>query len=503
MPAYKILQGSMHEKIFNSRKKIRVIGGGFGNGKTACSCVLGLKLVKDYPGCNGLIAMATYKQLTDTIQKEFFKWAPASSIDRMPTLGDPTVKFKNGSTVSFRYIKQKGKSAAVDGQTTSNLLSATYDWAIVDQLENPEITYKDFLDLIGRMRGSTPYVGTDDTMPHTGPRWVILCVNPSYNWVYHKLIKPFHIYKETGEITPDLIVDDNKNLLIDVFEGSTYENAHNLESDFITTMESVYKGQFRARYLGGEYGAFEGLIYPNFTRERHVIAHDRIMQYLIKLNHQQQRPTAIEGFDFGIASPSCYLLGFYDFAGRFFILDGFYKSEMDINEIGLRITNIQMQYQGLLEFDHPIYADPSIFKRSIVDKTGRRADTIKSILMNSFNLDVVAGQNPITSGIAKVNTYINVNNFPHFEDQSRHDGNLFYVSNKLPFVAEEFAGYFWKQENGQQVDIPNGVNDHAMDTIKYMLSYLPSAEALMFNVKQQFFGASLWANLTNSGMTRR
>jgi len=497
MATYRVLQGSLHEKILNSRKKIRIIGGGFGNGKTACACILGLRLVKDYPGSNGLIAMATYKQLTDTIQKEFFKWAPASSIEKHPTLADPTVRFKNGSSVSFRYIKQKGKAAAADGQTTSNLLSATYDWAVVDQLENPEITHKDFLDLVGRMRGSTPYTGTDETMPRTGPRWIVLCVNPSYNWVYHKLIKPYHIYRDSGEITKDLIVDENNEPLIDVFEGSTYENAHNLEPDFIQTMESVYKGQFKQRYLGGEYGAFEGLIYPNFTRERHVIDRDRIMKYLIELNHRKQRPTALEGFDFGIAVPTCYLLGFYDFAGRLFILDGFHEAEMDLNDIGLRIVNLQMQYQGLINFDHPIYADPAIFKRSIIDKTGRRADTIKSILTNSFNLDMVGGQNPIASGIAKVNAYINVDSFPHFEDQSRHDGNLFYVSSQLPFIAEEFAGYFWKTEAGQQLDVPNGQNDHAMDTIKYMLSYLPNAETLMYNVKQQFFGASLWANLTN------
>lgn len=194
MPQYKLKPGGMHHQFMQSRKKIRVIGGGFGNGKTAAACVEAIKLCRDYPGCNGIIAMATYSALNDTIREEFYKWVPSSSVKRWPTISDNTLKLKNGSTVNFRYLKQKGKTTA-DGQTVSNLLSATYDWAVVDQVENPEITHKDFLDLLGRLRGSTAYKGHDDTMPVTGPRQLILTANPSFNWVYHKLVKPYEVYK--------------------------------------------------------------------------------------------------------------------------------------------------------------------------------------------------------------------------------------------------------------------------------------------------------------------
>ena len=37
------------------------------------------------------------------------------------------------------------------------LLSATYDWIGLDQIDDPGITHKDFLDLLGRLRGDTPY----------------------------------------------------------------------------------------------------------------------------------------------------------------------------------------------------------------------------------------------------------------------------------------------------------------------------------------------------------
>ena len=104
MPEYRIKPGGMHQRFQQSLKKIQVVGGGFGNGKTAGGCVKAIRLAKDYPGSNGIIAMATYAQLNDTIREEFFKWVPSSSVQRWPTLADNTLIFKNGSKVNFRYL---------------------------------------------------------------------------------------------------------------------------------------------------------------------------------------------------------------------------------------------------------------------------------------------------------------------------------------------------------------------------------------------------------------
>ena len=90
--------------------------------------------------------------------------------------------------------------------STSNLLSATYDWIIVDQMEDPEITEKDFDDLLGRLRGMTPYAGDDPTMPRTGPRWFIVTANPTRNWFYKKLIRPYQLYKQHNVIGRSIAV---------------------------------------------------------------------------------------------------------------------------------------------------------------------------------------------------------------------------------------------------------------------------------------------------------
>jgi hypothetical protein len=483
---YNIKAGGMHEKFLASRNKIQIIGGGFGNGKTAASVVKGLKLAKDYPGSNGFIGMATYAQLNDTIREEVYKWVPHSWVAKWPSMALNTMVLKNGSKINFRYIQQKGKSNA-DGQTSSNLLSATYDWAIVDQIENPAIQYKDFLDLLGRLRGSAKYRGTDESMPASGPRWLILTANPAFNWVFHKLIKPMEHWRKTGEIHPDLIVDPDTNKpLIDLFEASTYENSHNLEPDFIKTLEAAYTGQFRDRYLGGEWGAFEGLIYPTFKPGFHMIDHDAIMTYLFRMKSMGIKLQSFQGFDFGIAAPSAFLYGFLTPMGVPIIVDGYYRPSPDPMNDGQDIQRIHGKYGAYIDNDYPIMADPSLFKRTIFKQSGQGATTIASILTNDFGLILKRGQNDIKSGIAKVSSYLNIMDMPHpFIEGSKGPAIMF--SSHLSFLADEFGSYFWKMgHNSERVDEPIDRNDHAMDALKYAFSYLPPAHQLLFSMNAMY-----------------
>lgn len=482
MAEYQVKPGGMHDRFLKSKNKIQIIGGGFGNGKTAASCVKAIKIAKDYPGCNGIIAMATYAQLNDTIREEFYKWIPHSWVDRWPTISNNTLFMKNGSKINFRYLQQKGRQSA-DGQTSSNLLSATYDFAVVDQIENPAITYKDFMDLLGRMRGSAKYRGTDELMPRTGPRWVILTANPAFNWVFHKLIKPMELYKKTGEIHPDLIVDpDTQEPLIDLFEASTYENKHNLEPDFIKTLEAAYTGQFRDRYLGGEWGAFEGLIYPSFKPEFHMCKHQDIMKYLFKMKSLGVKLQAFQGYDFGIASPSAFLYGFLTPMGVPIIVDGFYRpSEGNLIREGQEITRIQAKYSPYIDNDWPIMADPAIFKRSTFKQDGAGATTVANVLRDDFDLLLKRGQNDITSGISKVSSYLTIDEMPH-AITGAEKGPAIIFSNHLSFLSDEFGSYFWKMGKigTERIDEPIDRNDHAMDALKYAFSYLPPAHEILY-----------------------
>lgn len=501
MPEYRVIPGSVQDKFGKLRTKVQIFGGGYGNGKTAAAVVQkALRVAKEYPGANILIARSTYPKLNDTIRKEFLKWCPQKWIKSFPLSknADNTCTLTNGTTINFRYIAQQGKAAgeADGGQTTSNLLSATYDLIIVDQLEDPEITEKDFNDLLGRLRGNTRYIGNDPTMPVTGPRWFVCCVNPTRNWVYRKLVAPLKKYEEHGIIDDDLlclrepaeleggipnpnadkpILDENgkAQMLISLVEGSTYTNAHNLGSDFIATLESAYRGQARDRFLYGKWAAYEGLVHPEFNEVTHCISRTEMMNYFNMLLGRGIIPRFIEGYDFGIIEPCCYLAAFTDRYKNVFIFDGFYKPEQDFDLEDQQKKIWEIRNEVGIE-DEFIQADPAVFKRTQVQKnTG--AKTIAQIMgAGTYGVRMKAADNEVLRGITKVNMYLTVS------ERHRHPirGDLgaphLYVATELQDVINEFTSYYWKTDNsGQRIDVPVDKNDHAMNVIKYMLAREP------------------------------
>lgn len=472
---YKIEVGGLHDRFQQSKAKIQVFAGGFGNGKTTAAVVKGLRLARDYPGSNGLIARSTYPKLNDTIRKEFLAWCPPAWIESKNLSQDNVVRLKNGTTVNFRYIAQGGKSQE---SSTSNLLSATYDWIIVDQVEDPEIIYKDFQDLLGRLRGQTPYQGEDETMPSSGPRWMILMCNPTRNWVYRNLIKPIQDHA-IGIHNPDLLIDEETGRVqIELFEGSTYENKANLPEDFIKTLEMSYRGQMRERFLLGKWGAYEGLVYPEYDPQVHLIDHELMLQYFDELQARGALRNTLEAYDHGIAVPACYGFGFVDDAGNIFVLDGLYEKEKTVRELAAGVRDIRKEY-GITDsptsdlYDPVVLADPQIFKRT--SGNTRSVGITVSGLYREEGIKMMRANNDITSGIAKVQSYLYIDKYhrhPILEGQV--GAPRLYFSNKLTFLDQEITDYYWRKDTrGEYEDIPMDRNDHAMDMLKYMLTNRP------------------------------
>lgn len=486
---YRVYEDSLQWHFHRSRAKIQIFGGGFANGKTSAACIKALRLAKDYPGSNGLMARSTYPKLNDTLRKEFFKWCPKHWIKSFSKT-DNVVTLTNGSTINFRYISQQGKSQE---SSTSNLLSATYDWIVVDQMEDPEIQAKDFDDLLGRLRGSARYnpdpndrdpMYPPESMPHNGTRWFIITCNPTRNWVYKKLIKPLHDYQK-GIINPDLMVDPNtKKPIMELFEGSTYTNADNLEADFIQTLETAYKGQMRDRFLLGKWAAYEGLVFPTYAPEIHMIPDADIKEYFRQLRKGANRhaisPSIVEGFDYGLAVPSCYTLGLGDHRGNVITVDGFYtdpKSDEgnDITVMARKIKAIRQNW-GVRE-DRAVLADPSVFKRSPSKTT---VSITVAGLFAGEGISMIRANNEIASGITRMNSYLHINRMHKHPIYDTYGAPHLYFNAKLDFIDREITEYYWQKDTqGEYTDEPVDRNDHAMNTLKYMLSMNPALATIV------------------------
>ena len=463
--SYRLFEGSVQHKFQQSRAKVQIFGGGYGNGKTTSVCIKSLEIAKDYPGSNILLARSTFPKLNDTLRKEFLRWCPPTWIKSFSKT-DNVLEMKNGSVINFRYVSQRqGDSES----GTSNLLSATYDLVVVDQIEDPEIVEKDFNDLLGRLRGSTLYTGADETMPRSGPRWFLITCNPTRNWFYKKIVKPYHDWRRTGVFGRDLLVDrDTQRPIVEIYEGSTYTNKENLPPDFLTTLEAAYSGQMRDRYLMGQWAAYEGLVYNEFAAEIHKVDETLIKRHLNKVRMLGYDPTPIAGYDYGLAVPSCFLLGFADHDKNIIYVDGFYEKECPIAEQADRIVKVCDAW-GVDVDDLSIRADPDIFRR----KAGGAKTVGRSVsdMFSECGVSMSRGNSDILNGIQKVKMYLR----PNMAHRSPFTGTApsayMYFSEKLDFVENEIGDYYWKRDNDDdQVDKPRDKNDHAMDALKYSVS---------------------------------
>lgn len=487
MPELKLLRGGLQDRFLQLRTPIQLYGGGYGNGKTVGAVTKVLQLSQVYPGMNCLMARSTYPKLNDTLRKEFIRWCPKDWIKSFPLSPNSpnTCTFKNGTEFPFRYIQQQGKS---EESSTSNLLSATYDLIVVDQLEDPEISYKDFLDLVGRLRGNTIYRGDDPTMPRTGPGWMLLTANPSRNWVYQQIVKPFHIYRTTSEVTEELLclrdpetnkpvlgIDGKPQLLIEVVEGSTYENRHVLPQSFINLMESTYRGQQRDRYMKGLWVAYEGLIYPEFDDTLHMIPHQNVVSYYDRLLDGGYDLDWVESYDYGKAVPSCYLAGFIDPHGNIIFAEGFYKKEYQLPDQFEAVRKIRKKWG--IDPDNHILADPDIFRRG---KSMKHDERISDAFWSDANLQVTRASNEVLGGITKVSGYMTPRDGWINPFNGTTPAPAMYFSQALNFISEEMGGYFWKKDTSgsSRIDEPQGRNDHAMDALKYSLTNRPLASQL-------------------------
>lgn len=505
MPNYNLETDSPQWYFQQSRAKVQGFAGSFANGKSTGMIIKVLRIIRDYPGCLALMARATYPKLNSTFRRDFLRWCPPEWIKRRPTQDDNTCIMINGSEVHFRYVAQKGKLQE-DGSTTSNLLSATYDLIALDQMEDPEIEYKDFLDLLGRLRGSTPYRPSDEddlTMPRTGPRWFMFGVNPTRNWVYKKVVHPYLQYKKFGIKTKGLLLDkDTGENILDLTEADIYSNQANLEPDYIKSLETVYTGQMYDRFVKGEWAAYEGLIYGQYQQSIHTISRDQAMEHIHNCLERHVKLVVLEGYDYGLVSPSCYLLSFIDDYGRVIVLDGFHKAEFPYDEQPAAIKAIRARYAGLLRVNQAIKADPAIFRNTVLQKMSTGTSVAK--LLSDMGLSLTPGQNDIVAGITKVGSYLNNKiGVPHLLTGG-DKGPLLYFVNDLEWMQEEIGAYYWKKNPmGERIDEPVDGNDHALDALKYLMSKLPEPSKIVLPKNKLPPGWMVWSEMSTEDYKQR
>jgi hypothetical protein len=462
---FEVEEGSQQYQFLMCRDDIAGFTGGYGNGKTAALCIGAITVATTYQNARVLVARATKPKLEDSTKPELVKWLPEDWVTSWPAERRNNILLKDTkSTIEFRHVRQEGKGK---GEEQSNLLSATYDAIFIDQIDDPEFGFKDFADLVGRLRGTAKYIGDDPTMPRVGPQWLRFAANPTRNWLFREVVNPYFVYVKTGIVTQKLIRDvDTGKPLLKVFNAPTSANKKNTGEKYGKRMQAVFRGSMNKRYIEGDWSAYEGLVYPDFDETVHVVEQKAFHAY-IREQIAADKLGVSEAYDYGQVAPSCYGLSFHDAIGNVFLVDGFYQSNYLIPDQAKAIRDIRNKW-GITPTDR-IYADPDIFRghHASTKKVGESVEQ----MFRAEGIEMQRGANDVTSGIQKVSSYLQVDPLHLHPIKKVYGSPRFFVGSDLEWFQNEVVDYYWnKNILGQNVDKPRDANDHAMDMIKYLFT---------------------------------
>lgn len=221
-----------------------------------------------------------------------------------------------------------------------------------------------------------------------------------------------------------------------------------LDEEIIERYRKNYIGVFFQRYILGLWVLAEGIIYPNFSKERHCT------------KSNESIPDKFEYYyvtsDYGITNPQVFLLcgiNFIDKKPHIWILDEYYnvgkKKDKEKEEQIVKTDALFLK-------DYKKLINELYIKQTIIDPSA-------TSLINLFkenNIKVKEANNAVIDGINLVSHFL--------EEEQIH-----IIANKCPNLIREFGSYIWDskaQEKG--IDEPVKQNDHALDALRYLLQTL-------------------------------
>lgn len=204
-----------------------------------------------------------------------------------------------------------------------------------------------------------------------------------------------------------------------------------LDKGFVDSLCKEYAGSvYYKRYILGEWALAEGLVYPMFSREKHIakgaVEYHRNSQYYVAIDYGTVNPFAVGIFEFnGRKSTMIKELHYEGRKQPRVDNEAYYKMMRDL------IGDLPIEY---------IIVDPSA------------AAFIETI--NKYAKYIAKGaNNDVLNGIQEVTKYLNY--------------GLLQIHESCVETIKEFEGYAWDDESNEDEVIKE--NDHHMDLLRYYI----------------------------------
>jgi len=351
---------------------------GIGSGKTFGGAVKGVSLAE--PGTLGLVAAPTYPMLRDATLRAYQEILGGTfELHKGEMLG----RLSNGAEILFR-----------SADNPDRLRGPNIHWAHLDEAALcPNRTWE---VVIGRLRADGG----------AGPCFVT-STPKGRNWLYER----------AGDMH--------------IFRAHTRDNPY-LSREFVESLEASYSGKFALQELGGQFVAFEGLIYDEFSREIHVTERDGPWQRIII------------GADEGYTNPAVLLIIGEDNDGRLHVMSEFYKRRV----LQESVVTICKELTDKHRVDR-VQVDPSA------------AGLIAGML--AAGIPAFSANNAVSDGIQAVKARLAI----------AGDGRpRLTFAPSCVYTISELESYAWKERAGAIRDEPEKANDHSMDSLRYAIMHV-------------------------------
>jgi|TARA_Y100000310_G_scaffold302350_1_gene339584 phage terminase large subunit len=434
-------------EAFNMLSKCKhfMFAGSFGTGKTEFLVQAAINDALKYPGNEILMG------------RKRLDWFESSTLPILLNALPPELIIRHDKQKHNIYLKTGGKQSVIyyrqldaSREAINQIKSMNLGLFAPDQVE--ELDVEVFQAAIGRLRKqNTPRqsVSTCNPAGHNWAwkRWVSKQGGQSYGYIESRMWR-----KEN----PPPVCQNDVTL-------ATSDNPY-LPWDYIADLIRDYPDHWLNRYVYCGWDNFEGLVYPMWDEQIHVIKPFDVpdwWNWYIPMDHGHRNPTAV---------------GFWasNGDGDVYLVDLHYKADKWVDYHAMMIQTMMQKHSLNMEDITAWPADPSIFSQH----------TEVTIADEYEDLDIYwdKANNDVSGGINRVATYLKPDEkliTPQFP-KGKPKMFVFERESTMPFL-DEIGEYHWEDisvrgYNKNRPEKPRKKNDHSMDMMKYLINYIEDAD---------------------------
>lgn len=297
------LCGKCPQELFHAAKESDVLfGGAAGGGKSVALVAEAIKWCSRYPGLRALLVRRSYGELAESILPSLRKFSFGVALGCKWNGAKYELRWPGGSLLTLRYLETVDDASRRQG--------GEIQWLGADEATLLVPGVLDFLRY-ERLRsgGGQPVVGVRVTANPGGPS--------------HSEVKDRYV---TATDNGRRVVTDEHGMTIRFIRSLPQQNPH-LDPGYLKRLDAIPDPDRRAAMRDGDWDRFAGMMFPEFSEERHIVDPVPVPASWDKGN----------GIDWGFAKPWAVLWNAVDEDGRVWVYREIYETQVGEAEQAQRI----------------------------------------------------------------------------------------------------------------------------------------------------------------------